>query len=127
MTLAIWMLSFLFSTAPADPFLGTWLTQDKDARVEITRQGNVYTGRYVGFTDPVASRKKGYRMNDVVFKDLQQDDSELAGKVIDGTKVYNATLTLPDANHLLMKVKVMGVTAHSETWTRVVVAAPVKN
>ena len=116
------------SPPPADPFLGTWLSEDKDCRIEITRAGNVYTGRYLSFVDQATARKKGYVVGNVVLKDLKADGRELSGRVIDAEtkKDYKATLTLTDANHLLMKVKIMGVTGHSETWTRVTAAVPAR-
>ena len=110
------------STAPADPYLGTWLAEDQDGRIEITRQGAVYTGCFVGFKDVAASHKQGYDVGAVVLRDLRPDGDALAGKVMDWSKKkeYNGTLTAPDASHLVLKVKVMGLTAHSETWTRIV-------
>ena len=116
------------SPPPADPFLGTWLSEDKDCRIEITRAGNVYTGRYLSFVDQATARKKGYVVGNVVLKDLKADGRELSGRVIDAEtkKDYKSTLTPTDANHLLMKVKIMGVTGHSETWTRVTAAVPAR-
>lgn len=116
------------SPPPADPFLGTWLSEDKDCRMEITRAGNVYTGRYLSFVDQATARKKGYVVGNVVLKDMKADGQELSGRVIDAEtkKDYKVTMTATDANHLLMKVKIMGVTGHSETWTRVTAAVPAR-
>jgi len=133
MKLLVFLISLLLHVAstpppPADPFLGTWLTEDKNSRVEITRVSNVYTGRYLSFVDLAAARKKGYVVGDVVLKDVKADGKDLNGRVIDGEtkKDYKVTMTATDANHILMKVKVMGITAHSETWTRVAGVAAAK-
>lgn len=125
--LSLLALLRLTPAAPAvapDPYAGTWL-DSADSRVEITRQGNTYVSRYVGFKDVTASRKKGFEVGAVFMKDLKADGSDLSGKVIDWEtkKEYKATLTATDANHLVMKVKVMGITAHTENWTRVAVPA----
>jgi len=108
-----------------EPYLGTWLVADKDARVEITRQGEVYTGRYVSFTDPAAARKKGYAVGGIVLKNLKKDGTDLTGKVIDSEtkKEYNASLSTPVSDRVVLKVKTMGMTVHTETWTRVAVSA----
>ena len=107
-------------TAPPDPYLGTWLAEDQDGRIEITRQGALYTGRFVGFKDVAASRRQGYELGAVVLRSFRPAGSELAGKVMDWSahKEYGGTLAATDARHLVLKVKVMGVTAHAETWTR---------
>ena len=108
------------ATAPPDPYLGTWLAEDQDGRIEITRLGALYTGRFVGFKDVVASRRQGYEVGAVVLRSFRPAGNELSGKVMNWStkKEYNGTLAAPDAHHLVLKVKVMGVTAHSETWTR---------
>ena len=74
----------------------------------------------MGFKDVAASRRQGYEVGAAVLRSFRPDGSELAGKVMDWStkKEYNGTLAAPDAHHLVLKVKVMGVTAHSETWTR---------
>lgn len=120
----LWLSLLLYLTpAPAaapDPYLGTWLAEDQDGRIEITRQGALYTGRFVGFKDVAASRRQGYEVGAVVLRSFRPDANELAGKVMDWStkKEYAGTLAASDARHLVLKVKVMGVTAHAETWTR---------
>lgn len=104
----------------AEPaFAGYWLRAD-DAVVEFAPQGKGYVGRYVAFRKDPASAKKKAALNTVCFKDLKADGNELSGKVIDldSGKEYNAVLTLKSATALELRVKVMGMTVHTETLTR---------
>jgi len=119
----LWM-ALARPVAPPDPYLGIWLAEDQDGRIEITRQGTLYTGRFVGFKDVAASHRQGYDLGAVVLRSFEPAGRELAGRVIDWAtkKEYAGTLAAPDARHLTLKVKVMGLTAHAETWTRL--AAP---
>jgi uncharacterized protein (DUF2147 family) len=38
--------------AQADNVIGTWLTEDKEAHVEISKTNNVYNGKIVWLKDP---------------------------------------------------------------------------
>lgn len=119
--LLFWLASLLAPTPPADPYLGTWLAEDQDGRIEITRQGAGYVGRFVGFKDVALAHRQGYDVGAVLLSNLRPAGDELAGQVMDYAthKQYSATLRAADATHLLLKVKVMGLIAHAETWTRV--------
>lgn len=119
MVLATWLISFLFTALPPTPtYTGFWLTADQDAVIEISRQVDGYVGRYVAFRRDPAAKKA--RLNTYSFKEMKVDGDELSGKVIDpkSGKDYKATLHLTGVQTLEMKVKMMGVTAHTETWTR---------
>jgi uncharacterized protein (DUF2147 family) len=119
--LLFWLASLLAPTPSADPYLGTWLAEDQDGRIEIVRQGASYVGRFVGFKDVALAHRQGYDVGAVLLSNLHPAGDELAGQVMDYTthKQYAVTLRAPDATHLLLKVTVMGLTAHAETWTRV--------
>lgn len=119
MTLSTWVISFLFSALPPTPvYTGYWLTADGDAVIEVSRQGDVYVGRYVAFRKDAATKKT--RLNTYSFRDMKPDGDELSGKVLDpqSGKGYKATLHLTSPQTLELKVKAMGITAHTETWTR---------
>ncbi len=55
-----------------------------------------------------------------MLKELRPDGNELTGKVLDPDtgKDYKATLAFTGPNTVELRVKVMGVTAHKEAWTR---------
>ncbi len=124
--LLCWLASLFAPTPPADFYLGTWLAEDQDGRIELVRQGPGYVGRFVGFQDVALAHRQGYDVGAVLLSNLRPDGEDLAGQVMDYSthKQYTATLHATDAIHLVLKVKVMGVTAHSETWTRVASARP---
>lgn len=134
MTLAIWLLSFFLPPAPATApapvevvhaplaaisYAGFWLMEDQDAVVEITRQGDTYMGRFVAFRKDAANAKKSL-LNTTLLKELKPDGDDLAGKILDpkSGKDYKVTLVYTGPKTLEMRVKVMGVVAHKETWTR---------
>lgn len=119
MTLSTWLIGFLFSALPPTPaYTGYWLTADQDAVIEVSRQGAGYVGRYVAFRKDPAAKKD--RLNTYSFKEMKPDGDELSGKVLDPKtgKDYKATLHLTGPQTLELKVKAMGITAHTETWTR---------
>lgn len=121
MTLSVWLISLLFSaTPPAPTYIGFWLTEDKTTVVEISRQGSGYVGRYVAFRTEPTSAKHQAQANFQVLKELKPDGDDLNGKVLnpDTNKDYKAVLHLTSPQTLELRVKVMGVTAHTETWTR---------
>ena len=103
---------------PTPTYNGFWLTADQDAVIEVSRQGDMYVGRYVAFHKDPATKKT--RLNTYSFKDMQPDGDELSGRVLDpkSGKGYKATLHLTGPQTLELKVKAMGITAHTETWTR---------
>ncbi|WP_046245404.1 DUF2147 domain-containing protein [Hymenobacter terrenus] len=117
--LTVWLLNILLSFTPAN-FTGYWLSADQDAVVEITRQGDVYSGRYVAFRKDPNNPKKKAQLNTYILKGMKPDGNDLTGKVLDPDtgKDYNATLVPTGANTLELRVKVMGLTAHKEAWTR---------
>lgn len=125
MKFLLFALLALLRPAPAsNPYTGTWLVADRDAQVEIILRDDVYTGRYVGFTDPAAARQQGYEVGGIVLKNMRQEGGELVGVVVDveTKKEYDAELSAPAANRVLLKVKKLGLTVHSETWTRAAAA-----
>lgn len=120
MTFSVWLISLLFSAPPAPTYTGFWLTEKKDVVVEISRQGTGYVGRYVAFrTEPTSAPHKA-QLNFQVLKDLKPEGEDLGGKVLnpDTGKDYKAVLHLTGPQTLELRVKVMGMTAHTETWTR---------
>ncbi|MFD2719672.1 DUF2147 domain-containing protein [Hymenobacter monticola] len=132
MTLIVWFLSFFLAAAPAavsapavavppaPSFVGSWLMEDQDVVIEISRQGNAYVGRYVAFRKSASDPKKKALLNTYLLKDLKPDGDELSGVVLDpkSGKDYKTTLSLTGPKTLEMRVKAMGMTAHKETWTR---------
>ncbi len=116
-----WLAGLLAPTSPTDPYLGTWLAADQDGRIEIVRQGPGYVGRFVGFKDVALAHRQGYDVGAVLLSNLRPDGDDLAGQVMDYSthKQYPVTLHATDPTHVVLRVKVMGLTAHTETWTRV--------
>jgi uncharacterized protein (DUF2147 family) len=122
--------------AQADNVIGTWLTEDKEAHVEISKTNNVYYGKIVWLKDP-NNPKTGKPWLDEKNKDVNKrklpllgskmlwgftyDDGEYVnGKVYDSRNgaTYSGKLWLEDKNTLNMR-GYWGIFYSTETWTRV--------
>jgi uncharacterized protein (DUF2147 family) len=122
--------------AQADKIIGTWLTQDKEAQVEIYKSNNLYFGKITWFkqpNDPKTNKpwldeknqdpKKRTQplLGSTMLWNFQFDDDEyIGGNVYDSRdgKTYTGKLWLTDNNTLKMRGYV-GVFYSTETWTRV--------
>jgi len=93
--------------------------QDQDAVVEITRQGDTYTGRLMAFRKST-TKEKLKLVNTILLKNLKADGDNLTGRIVDPSsgKDYKVTLIYTGPAMLEMQVKAMGVVVRKETWTR---------
>ncbi len=132
--LSLLMLFFTMSiasaqTSPADAVLGTWLSADKDGKVQIYKQGNKYFGKLVWMKTP----RKDTENPDAKLrsKDLQGvvllNNFEYNGKTWeDGTiydpkngKTYSCIIKKKDANTLDIRGYIgISLIGRTTTWTR---------
>ena len=116
-------------TSPADAVLGTWLSADKDGKVQIYKQGNKYFGKLVWMKTP----RKDTENPDAKLrsKDLQGvvllNNFEYNGKTWeDGTiydpkngKTYSCIIKKKDANTLDIRGYIgISLIGRTTTWTR---------
>ena len=130
--------------AGADDILGVWNNQEKTARIEVMKCGDVYCGKIVwleepnypeGSTDgvpgtpkldhknPVPEKRKTPVMGLPIVNDMRPDGEKTwsGGTVYDpkNGKTYKGKLTLIDQNRLDLRgyigISLIGRTAH---WTR---------
>ena len=122
----------------ADAVTGRWMEADKEAIIEIFKQGDVYYGKFVWFAEPLD--KDGKPLKDDKNPDRSKRSNNLLGmtfmfdfkydgkaKWING-KVYNpqdgrtyaAQLQMKDSNRLGLRGYI-GIPAlgRTEVWTRV--------
>ena len=134
--LAIGLLSSAALGQKADDILGVWWNQEKDAKIEIYRDGKVYRGKIVWQKVPLneagkpkvdvnnPDKKLQSRpvMGLVVLNDLEWDDDEWdSGSIYDpkNGSTYSCYITITNQNTLKLRgyvgVSLIGRTA---TWER---------
>jgi uncharacterized protein (DUF2147 family) len=133
------ILSLIFISLPifaqADKILGTWLSADKKAHVEMYKANNVYYGKVVWLSqpnDPVTgkpqldtknpdvSKRSQPVLGSILFNKFTYDDGEYTdGKIYDvrDGKTYTGKLWLNDDGTLSMRGYI-GFLYSTETWTR---------
>ena len=130
------IIPFTSQAQQADAILGKWHTQDKDAQVEIFREGNVYHGKMVWMKEPTEDGKPKVDKNNT--DKAKRDRTILGMKFLsdfvddgdtweDGTiydprngKSYSCIIKLMDKNKMEVRGYV-GIAAFGKTieWTRV--------
>ncbi len=131
-------LSFAQSSE-ADAVMGTWLVQDKNAKVEITKRGQKYFGKIVWLKEPNNEQGKpkvdkenpeksqrskpilGLEMlRDFVYdEDFEWDDGEIYDPK--NGKTYSCVMTLsPDRKTLDVRGYIgISLIGRTQIWTRV--------
>lgn len=121
--------------AQADKIIGTWLSSDKKAHVEIYKTNEIYYGKIVWLSEPNepstgkpkldvknpdASKRSQTILNSLVFYNFKYVDNEYTGGKIydcrDG-KIYTGKLWLNSDGTLSMRGYI-GFLYSTETWTR---------
>ncbi len=133
------IVSFSFAqNANGDKVLGIWLSEKKDAKVEIFKSKNKYSGKLIwgaemyeadGKTplkdtkNPDAALRNRSRQNLIMISGLTYDDGEyIDGKLYDARSghTYSLKMKLNNDNNLEMRgyygVSLLGQTMH---WTRI--------
>ncbi len=125
----------------ADDILGTWLNEDKDAHVEVFKEGDKYFGKIVWLKDPIDEEtgkpktdkhnpdpelKKRPTLGLLLLTDFVFDDDEWEdGDIYDpkSGKTYSCYMVFPDEDDLdnlkirgFIGVSLLGRTTY---WTRV--------
>jgi uncharacterized protein (DUF2147 family) len=96
-------------------FVGTWLTEDKTAKILIYEAKN---GKYYG---KIVEDEIKINIGKVILTGFTLKDAELKdGKVLDTSdnKTYDCKLTLINDNMLKLKAY-WGMISHSEKWTKI--------
>lgn len=122
----------LIAQTNADDILGEWLTEAKDGKIQIYKQGNQYFGKIVGGSGPM--------INDEKNPDEKKRSQPLMGKVIltgfvfngkgkwqDGEiynpnngKTYSCTIKLKTKSELEVRGYVgISIIGRTEVWTRI--------
>jgi uncharacterized protein (DUF2147 family) len=127
---------FMSQAQQADAILGKWYTQEKDAQVEIFKEGNVYHGKMVWLKEPTEDGKpkvdknntdKAKRQRPILGMRLLSDFVHEGETWEDGTiydprngKSYSSTIKLVDENTIEVRGYV-GIAAFGRTveWKRV--------
>jgi uncharacterized protein (DUF2147 family) len=139
---AVVLTAALFSSIPsqaqADAVLGNWFNEEKDAKIEIYKNGNKYYGKIVWLKEP--NNEKGQPKTDtknpdeklrnrkiiglVIMEHFVYEDKEwVDGKIYDGKsgKTYNCKMKLKDSNILDVRGYLgaawMGL-GRTTSWTR---------
>lgn len=125
-----------FSFSQADNIIGTWLTEDKEAHIEISKQNNAYVGKIVWLKKPIdpqtgkpwldkenddkAKQKLPLMNSKMLWGFIFEDDEYTNGTIYDsrnGTK-YEGTIFLDNKNTLRLR-GYWGFIYSTEVWTRV--------
>jgi uncharacterized protein (DUF2147 family) len=137
-TLMLIVSSSIAQTTGGDKVLGTWLSEKKDAKIEIFKSGNKYSGKLIWGTEmfeadgktplkdtknPDAALRTRSRLNLIFIAELTYDEGAYTGgKLYDARsgKTYSLKMKLKDDNSLEMR-GYYGVSLFGQTmeWTRV--------
>jgi uncharacterized protein (DUF2147 family) len=75
----IFTLFYISSQANPNIALGVWFTQNKDAKIEIFKEGNTFSGKIVWLKEPLENGK--------IKTDEKNPDKKLVGQPILGIKL----------------------------------------
>lgn len=122
--------------AQADKIIGTWLTADKKAHVEMYKTNEIYYGKItwlaepndpstgkpkVDAKNPDVSKRSQTILNSLIFYNFKYEDGEYTGGKIydcrDG-KIYTGKLWINSDGTLSMRGYI-GFLYSTETWTRI--------
>lgn len=113
-----------------DAITGTWLTANKEGKIEIYKENNLYAGKIIGGTKPGKDEKNpesSLRNRDligiVILKNFKFNGKE---KWEDGTiydpnngKTYSCNIKLKDKNTLEVRGYIgFSLLGRTEVWTR---------
>lgn len=107
-----------FSKALAQQSLGIWLTEKKDAKVEILSTANgLYEGKII-WLNTNTSEAKALIGTAVLRKLKKVNDNKYEGKAFEplSKKEYNCTVTLKNATTLVVRGYI-GIFGSSQNWT----------
>ena len=137
--LAVIIIGFLSVSAFAqksDDILGVWWNQEKDAKIEIYKDGKVYRGKIVWQKEPLneSGKPKVDKNNPdvklqsrpvmglVVLNDLEWDDDEWdSGSIYDpkNGSTYSCYITMPNQNTLKLRGYIgFSLIGRTATWER---------
>ncbi len=113
-------------TAPADAILGTWVVAEKDAHIEIYRNGDAYFGRISWLRepeDPDADAVETPRVGLVIARDFRFDGRAWKGGTLydpqDG-KNYRGFMALDDRGALHVRGFIgISLLGRTTVWQRV--------
>lgn len=133
------ILSLIFISLPifaqADKILGTWLSADKKAHVEMYKSNNIYYGKISWLSqpndlvtgkpqldtkNPDVSKRSQPVLGLILFNNFTYEDGEyVGGKIYDvrDGKIYTGKLWLNEDGTLSMRGYI-GFLYSTETWTR---------
>jgi len=120
--------------AQADKIIGTWLTADKKAHVEMYKTNDIYYGKITWLAEPNdaagkpkldsknpdASKRSQTILNSLIFYNFKYEDGEYTGgKIYDCRegKIYTGKLWINSDGTLSMRGYI-GFLYSTETWTR---------
>ncbi len=123
------------SFAQADKLLGTWMTADKKAHIEMYKSNDIYYGKIVWLAEPNdpatgkpkvdsknpdVSKRSQPILGSIIFLNFKYDDEEyIDGKIYDARegKTYTGKLWINSDGKLSMRGYI-GFLYSTETWTR---------
>lgn len=107
---------FAQSVNKADAVLGIFQSPEGDRKIEIYKDNNQYVGKLVAITAANGKAKVGT----IILKGFTYSKGTWQGKVCLPARnaEYPATLTLPDAATLTIKVKA-GFLSQAKNWARI--------
>jgi uncharacterized protein (DUF2147 family) len=128
------LLAVLMNFAPnqtePDQIIGQWLNEEKDGRIVIYRQNNVFFGKIVWGVhqtdkddkNPEPTLRNRERLGLVILKDFVFSKGEWTnGTIYDPSsgKTYSCKMTLKDVNTLAIRGYVgLSFLGRTTTWTR---------
>lgn len=133
--LTIFLAAGVIAYAQSDAIVGTWLTPDKDAKIEIFKQQQRYFGKMVWLTPDKDEKGRPFTDTEnpdpalrtrplvglVIINDLVFANDKWKGKIYDpdSGKTYQAQIEMPDRNTLDLRGYIGSpIFGRTETWTR---------
>lgn len=126
------LLAFASKALAADPIEGRWITEDRDAVVEIKKCGNVTCGRIARFlvlppdgadqrdiNNPDAKLRTRKLLGLPILTQFRQDGSKWRGRIYDPNngKSYRSVIQRKGANTLKVS-GCIGPFCQTQTWRR---------
>lgn len=88
-TFSFFLIQFAVHAQKADAILGEWYTTERDAKIEIYKEGNTYAGKIVWLEQPTENGKPVLDANNA---DKSKRNQPILGiKLIEGFKYKNGT------------------------------------
>lgn len=136
LSLLLFILLATHAFAQADKIIGTWLTADKKAHVEMYKSNDIYYGKIIWLAEPNdpatgkpkidsknpdASKRSQTILGSLIFYNFKYEDGEYTGgKIYDCRegKTYTGKLWINSDGTLSMRGYI-GFLYSTETWTRI--------